>query len=106
MAAVERPLGRALGAKSHVTISLPHGFVIGYAPLTPDERFAMDTTYETPKLTNYGSIAKLTQAGTSFDGGGGGIISVAVEVGDVVDVVLGDPDGGWFNAGLHIFPGP
>jgi hypothetical protein len=50
----------------------------------------MDTTYETPKLTNYGSIAKLTQAGTSFDGGGGGLtISV---------------DTGWLNANVVIFP--
>jgi hypothetical protein len=28
--------------------------------------------YHRPELTNYGSIAKLTQAGTSTDGGGGG----------------------------------
>ena len=28
--------------------------------------------YRSPSLVNYGSIAKLTQAGTSLDGGGGG----------------------------------
>lgn len=28
--------------------------------------------YAAPELTSYGSIAKLTQAGTSLDGGGGG----------------------------------
>ena len=62
----------------------------------PDERFAMDTTYETPRLTNYGSIAKLTQAGTSFDGGGGGIaqpVSVAVGVADFLDISVGDEGG-------------
>jgi hypothetical protein len=59
----------------------------------PDERFAMDT-YETPRLTNYGSIAKLTQAGTSFDGGGGGILNV--------DVSVGGP--GWLNVNVEIFP--
>ena len=37
----------------------------------------MNPTYETPKLTNYGSIAKLTQAGTSFDGGGGGLFNLS-----------------------------
>jgi hypothetical protein len=28
--------------------------------------------YHAPTLVEYGSIAKLTQAGTSLDGGGGG----------------------------------
>lgn len=71
----------------------------------------MDTTYETPKLTNYGSIAKLTQAGTSFDGGGGGLISVAVGVPDILeinlDVFTADEGGtGWLNAAIAILPGP
>jgi hypothetical protein len=71
----------------------------------------MDTTYETPKLTNYGSIAKLTQAGTSFDGGGGGIlspVSVAVGVADFLDISVGDEGGtGWLlDAHIDIFPGP
>ena len=52
----------------------------------------MDIPYETPKLTNYGSIAKLTQAGTSFDGGGGGpLLGVEVNV------------GGWYTE-IAVFP--
>lgn len=38
--------------------------------------------YTQPMVTNYGSIAKLTQGGTSQDGGGGGgpLITVIVDL--------------------------
>ena len=45
--------------------------------------------YQRPTLTNYGSIARLTQAGSSLDGGGGGGgINIHVDVGINVDVTI------------------
>jgi hypothetical protein len=46
--------------------------------------------YRSPTLTNYGSIAKLTQAGTSLDGGGGGghLIDIHVNAGIMLDITI------------------
>ena len=36
--------------------------------------------YKAPALTNFGSIAKLTQGGGSADGGGGGLLGIGIEI--------------------------